>query len=173
MKIINHLTKTWQRMTHFKGESMKKIRLNIFETNSSSTHSITMYGRNNFVKPTSTIFVHFGEFGWEVETFRDWHDKLSYVLTAIQYHIHIPQDQITKKTILESKYGKWLLEMIKDYCGMEVIVSDCGGYFSVGYIDHESVYVLEWPETENVWKESMKNFIFNTRYILHTDNDNY
>lgn len=79
----------------------KQIRANVFETNSSSTHSVT-YNRNSnesnlslscrdfndYIKfdeyfKEDRIQVPFGKFGWEINTYDEVWDKLKYVATML------------------------------------------------------------------------------------------
>jgi hypothetical protein len=67
---------------------MKKvIRKGVFETNSSSTHSITIADsgklQNTLPITDGKIFVTCEEFGWEQEVHTDAYTKLSYLKTNI------------------------------------------------------------------------------------------
>ena len=105
---------------------MKQIRRNVFETNSSSTHSICISKA-----PATTRFkIHFriGEFGWE----NDCVDTADYLYTAI----------------LEQRDSDELLEKLKDMLDSNSIeykfekpkyeTSSDGSYkwLAEGYIDH-------------------------------------
>ena len=59
------------------------IRNNVFETNSSSMHSLSIRGKDNIFCPAYPLDGTFGEFGWGNETYSDYNDRLSYLLTAI------------------------------------------------------------------------------------------
>ena len=76
------------------------IRRGVFETNSSSTHSVSIIGRDNDthtielsdVPETDDLVVderynkvlsHFGEFGWGPEVYNSPAVKLSYLLTMV------------------------------------------------------------------------------------------
>ena len=61
---------------------MQKIRKNVFETNSSSTHSICIAKDMELIIPTSIHF-EFGEFGWEVDTLSSVYEKASYLYTGL------------------------------------------------------------------------------------------
>lgn len=163
---------------------MKQIRNNVFETNSSSTHSITINGlKDNMVLPyeKDNIEISFGEYGWEQERYSSYQDKLSYVLTMIQYHLPYSYDseEMGKNivnTILSSNYYKWLEEMVWDYCKKTLSVEEGGSDWSpAGYIDHQSTDILDewWSDDEGKFKDSMKDFIFNSKYGFVTDNDNH
>ena len=59
-----------------------QIRKNIFETNSSSTHAVSIFRGSNYSIPEK-IVIRPGEFGWECETFSDPESKLAYLYTWI------------------------------------------------------------------------------------------
>lgn len=70
---------------------MKQIRKNIFETNSSSTHSVSIANPKlnydqliDYVNPDDNmIHIQFGEFGWGYDEYEDAYNKLAYLLTMI------------------------------------------------------------------------------------------
>jgi hypothetical protein len=62
---------------------MKTItRQSVFETNSSSTHSISISDKSDFTtihpEADGNIYLNGGEFGWEVEEYRDPLTKANY-----------------------------------------------------------------------------------------------
>lgn len=59
-----------------------KIRKSVFETNSSSTHSICV-AKNNNTKNFYKLSFWFGEFGWEEDKLNDPQDKMTYLVTAL------------------------------------------------------------------------------------------
>jgi hypothetical protein len=61
---------------------MKQIRRNVFETNSSSTHSICIAKDAELTIPESLHF-DFGEFGWECDTLYSLGEKASYLYTGL------------------------------------------------------------------------------------------
>lgn len=145
----------------------------VFETNSSSTHSICL-GQGEVVKDTlpmdgDQVFIYPGEFGWEEYTYRDARTKASYALTwatsAEGYGV--------------GKTEAWL-QMLR-----EVILEETGAasvdfrklsddFKPLGYIDHQSIEGDGGPGGEAfASKESLANFIFNSDSILRTDNDNH
>jgi len=135
---------------------MKKIiRHSCWETNSSSTHSISIAKDNmNFVMDTiypdqdGVIRVFGQEFGWGWEKFNDSLTKLAYVF----------QDQGTNHYDL-------IVEVVKEQTGaLEVIFDENGGY-----IDHEGSGTAYGAVQS---KELLKNFIFNKNSWLFIGNDN-
>lgn len=135
---------------------MKKIiRTGVFETNSSSTHSLSVATENQeFVLDTiypdqhGVITVHDQQFGWEWMKYNDAMTKLAYLF----------QDQ-------GEMHGDLIIEAVKEQTGAEevrFIEED-------GYIDHDGR-----GTTSEVCgsKKDIKNFVFNKNSWLFTGNDN-
>lgn len=61
---------------------MIKIRKSVFETNSSSTHSICVAHTDDYKVPKKLHF-GFGEFGWERRTLRSTKQKANYLYTGL------------------------------------------------------------------------------------------
>lgn len=169
---------------------MIKIRNNVFETNSSSTHSVSIRGRDKelkFDKPTlsvnneNMVVSGFGEFGWEVESYIEQDTKLRYLLTMIMEFnkwdnpdFEIYQDEDFKK----------VEEVVKEYCNCDGIEIDseirlerydgyCYWKFD-GYIDHQSIEDYRClGNFLNDYGLTIKEFIFSPDVVLHTDNDNH
>jgi len=146
---------------------MKQTRKGFFETNSSSTHSISLGGDDlesiiHMLRPQFpgiqegdteyTINLAGYVFGWEIETYNDAEIKLAYALLDYAPDYQIVQD------------------VFKEITGVELVVKmseyDNNGY--TGYIDHQS----RGTATE-LSREELINFIFNPHSELHTDNDNH
>ena len=133
---------------------MKTIRKSVFETNSSSTHSITIGYGNNWDTLSSDedgcIFIFGGEFGWEEASYNDAYTKASYCATAAQY---------------DENRQEMLIKVISSYTNCKVDIT-----FDVGYIDHQSSEVAD----EVFYSyDDLKQFIFNKDSVLVTDNDNH
>ena len=62
---------------------MRKYRSNVFETNSSSTHSICVTKNNILDDKQKYVYFKFGEFGWERDELDSVGEKASYLYTAI------------------------------------------------------------------------------------------
>jgi len=142
---------------------MKVIREGVFETNSSSMHSIHIARAAktyDTIVPNDQgeIILTGGEFGWEQETYRGSTTKANYCAVDTEGN---PELRAT------------LEKVIKDHTGAKSVVFDIttdysGDYHS--YIDHESVGTShEAFESE----ETLKEFIFNPESCLITDNDNH
>lgn len=172
---------------------MKKIRKSVFETNSSSTHSITLcdteFLLDNSIIPDEdgNIVINGGDFGWEHEIYNDAWTKLNYIGTYIKewypedevcisgkyllgkkiefiLNENNEQDEIVEH--LSKKLKVILTTVIKEQTGCNNLIFDQIN----GYIDHQSVedknyhYLFEEPE-------KLRNFIFNKKSILKTDSD--
>ena len=138
---------------------MKKIRNGIFETNSSSTHSITL---GDFV-PTKNMtgwlpdedgnyHIAYGEFGWGPDEYNDCMTKASYALTFAKDDEH--KDELLKSALAD--------------VGIAPVVFDGDAYNA--YIDHQSSHVgaLLFESKENLLR-----FIFDSDSVLTIDNDNH
>lgn len=143
----------------------KKIRKGVFETNSSSTHSISIAVGNNeglldTIVPNEdgVIVLTGGEFGWEIEEYNDAITKANYC--AIDQLNNDERVEMLKRVIKEQTGAKMVTSIISDDW-------DNGDY---SYIDHQSVGTSDEAfESE----EKLREFIFNKNSILYTDNDNH
>ena len=153
---------------------MIKIRKGVFETNSSSMHSVAIVGANKMLvnrlyeNENEKIVVNPREYGWNGNNLTSPIEKLSYITTMIQYK-NIDSD--TENSI----YFEWLSEMVKDYTGLELIYQKQNDeYYPNGYIDHQSVDTLDsfWSDNEDEFKTNMKDLVFNEKYFIIIDNDN-
>jgi hypothetical protein len=136
---------------------MKKvlIRKGVFETNSSSCHSISIADdTKQFVMDTiypdqfGVVSIHGDEFGWEWFKHNDAITKASYA--AQQFS----QNDMALET---------LAEVIREQTGADQVK-----FFDLdsGYVDHDSYGIV--PSD----RESLKNFIFNRNSWLFGGNDN-
>lgn len=157
----------------------RQIRKGVFETNSSSTHSISFckkeLERNNMpIDCDGYIHARFGEFGWEIANYYDQENKLSYLLTMAMhlngfctfYGDDIDEDI---EHFMNTDDFKRISGDIADYVGCNGIIIDN----SEGYIDHQSredYFTLDQFLNENC--TDIINFVFGN-VVVHTDNDNY
>lgn len=137
---------------------MIKTRMSVFETNSSSTHSISIETAQSMdllqticPNDSGTIYLYGGEFGWEPETFTDAETKANYCATDMQ----------SDREKLEM-----LSEVIKDHTGAKAVIFD----LKDAYVDHQSAGTSYEAFAS---KKTLRDFIFNPKSTLHTDNDNY
>jgi hypothetical protein len=134
-----------------------KRRIDIFETNSSSSHSISFNpwksGKdgNTFVPDENgNIYIQGGEFGWDWNSFNDSETKANYYLERYK-------DQPERIELLK--------KVVEEYTGANVIISED----TDGYIDHQSFDTLDLPYGNS---EALKDWLFNPDNWLYTGNDN-
>lgn len=136
---------------------MKKlIRKGVFETNSSSCHSLSIDNTADvldtlYPNEEGNIILEGGEFGWEWFKHNDAKTKANYASIALKNNPDI------------------LIKVIKEQTGCnDVIIHTSDDYSSpyYSYIDHESYGVCPTDE------KSLKNFIFNKNSWLFGGNDN-
>lgn len=136
---------------------MKKqiIRIGVFETNSSSAHSISIADETKkfFLEPlypdeNGVITLCGGEYGWDWFKTNETEEKANYAAQQFSNN----QDMLDMLT-----------EIILETTGALNVVY---GNLDDGYIDHDSVGIL--PKD----KVDLKNFIFNKNSWLFGGNDN-
>ena len=163
---------------------MKKIiRKNVFESNSSSTHSFSYSNSTyNDLKVDydnyydNYIHTSLGEFGWEIKDYFSSSAKLDYILlVAANYedcYLYSWDEEQARNLakFQESSLFKEIEAVVKEYMDCDGIVLE---EYSQGYIDHQS---LEYDTFEdwlyNTGASSIEDFIFGD-IVLHTDNDNH
>jgi hypothetical protein len=180
---------------------MKQIRHGTFETNSSSTHSLVLTNSLLNIK-RNIVFenIGFGEYGWGYEELKSPEDKISYLITLIQYEddgvkaIRIPawddpkREELEKeysdaklKAILNSKYFIWIDDVVLNISGKKIELEKNVGYYDFGYIDHQSLEPNIFYKSgndifsmnEKSFKEFIKELIFTEKYFIAVDNDNH
>lgn len=174
---------------------MKQIRNSVFETNSSSTHSLSVRGKGYEYEQKEPLKGFFGEFGWGYEEQYRPDEKLSYVLTAIgvmeglgEFSSEAIDFKRVKERFLNNKYFKWLNEAIKEKTGSEIKFDwleieqnyKLDHWYCFGYIDHQSwndgvpdpLYDM-WVDNKKKFKKNMIELIFSYKYAIIIDNDNH
>ena len=149
------------------------IRKGGCETNSSSMHSLCFNKENIKLELyiPEVINVEFGEFGWGYEELKTILEKLSYVITSIQYY---DSNVAYVHDLFKSKYFIWLKEMVFEHTGSVINIIENDDKTYLGYVDHQSTDTLNdfWSNDEKEFKENMKNIIFNENCYIIIDNDN-
>lgn len=153
---------------------MIQIRQSVFETNSSSSHSIVVQ-KDSSVKPTGThsdfaefedgiLTLHQGNgfhWGWDVLT--NWLDRFAYTMAEFGEDENTAQD---------------ILERVKKYIDADATIifthepwwANGEEVPDFGSIDHQSQGTLMHFLSEKGIDEL--DFIFDDRYIVIIDNDN-
>lgn len=148
---------------------MRKIRTGVFETNSSSSHSICIDDKT-FILDTlipdadGVITIKPGQFGWEWKKYNDANAKASYCLTGTLY---VEDRQIALDNIRSVIQTQTLCEYVNLVEPKPNIAYD-----TWDYIDHQSVGILDKILFD---KDQLRQFIFNRKswLLLGNDNDNY
>lgn len=159
---------------------MIQIRKGVFETNSSSTHSITFSGKaleENTMRIDDDGYIHaeFGEFGWEVESYYDQETKLSYLLTMA---MHLNDCYVWCGNTEENEREIEEFMKTEDFARISNVVGEyahCNGIiidYSEGYIDHQSRDYDTLDDFLDDCGTDIINFVFGD-VIVNTDNDNY
>lgn len=143
---------------------MKAIRIGVFETNSSSTHSFVTGFEGYEIEPRIEPDWG-GEFGWQ---FDFWHcsgEKLAYICRCLLTY----EDEQTDEGIYNRL--KPLQDRLKNY-GVEFDIPTAEELEkSWGYVDHGNEYlydVLDIIETD----EGLLTFLFNNNNGIQGGNDN-
>ena len=138
------------------------IRHGVFETNSSSSHSISI-ARGAKIYETLKVDIYGcvrikpGEFGWDEERFYEPEDKASY---AMAYAAKQPNGDCLEM----------LGDVIKEHTGCKTVLFGEDECRNFGYIDHQSDDVCMDAFAS---KEALKEFLFNPESYVETDNDNH
>lgn len=177
-------------------EIMRQIRKNVFETNSSSTHSVSISSKNGgyydstalnaFIEYDNKVHVKFGEFGWEIEDYSLPYNKLQYIVTML---VETEGNDVScVEDLFETDGFKLINDAVADYCNCDGIWIDddmkldsytWGGktHYYIdhnGYIDHQSYEDYKSVQDFlNDYHLDVTQFIFDNGVIVHTDNDNH
>ena len=170
-----------------------QIRRSVFETNSSSTHSISIVREPTNIHFPTTLEFNVGEFGWEWKTYSDYLSKASYLYTAILYNTCLESntelsdgkqkcramvnEKLNKIKNALSKYGiKCIFHPFQiktynynDYSNGHPTWSYYPG--TRGYIDHGNG-LKEWINTILNDDALLINFLFDNSSVIETGNDN-
>ena len=168
------------------------IRRGVFETNSSSSHSISFCNsdkdkllKNNLdIDKDNCIYAAFNSFGWENAEYTDQFTKFQYICTMWAM-LEIDNKCCNINDIYNTVGFKLIDECVKKHCACKRFVVDLNASdveengtlrlkYESGYIDHNSV-----KKSQNNIKKYLKdnnldiyNFIFNNKVVLTTGNDN-
>lgn len=162
---------------------MIQIRKGLFETNSSSSHSLVVsknsrgYNYNLPVNERGRLTIRFGEYGLGPEVLYTPYEKLCYWMTEYasefwnDWNPEYEGKSFTDKLqIFEGKREiKEAIKTIKKLCKDVKKVDfespdESDSYYSFGYIDHDSEGLIRGAD--------LKETVFNDSCIIIIDNDN-
>lgn len=132
---------------------MKVIRRGIFETNSSSTHAISIPKNEKYTLPKRMTFKDDGEFGWEYDILEKKKCRWNYLYTALK--------SLNKQDYIDKLYN-YLTED-----GIKVHFNNNGD----GYIDHENK-LDDFIEALMNNKDLLYRYLFCENSFIMTGNDN-
>ena len=170
------------------------IRQSIFETNSSSIHSLVYSKKRRdhkyhlWVDTDGVLIIHFKEYGWSApddmdDLLLESNDKLDYIVTSLCWDL---EDQLTEDIIKDqnkiyeflcshNKTVAKLFDLIKIKCSevkdIQFALNEkyqwLGTDSALGWIDHQSS-----EEMTPYSAEQLVDIIFNTGAMIVIDNDN-
>lgn len=165
---------------------MLNIRRGVFETNSSSMHSLTMSFKikpvtkeeiartMEYASSNGKIVGGFGEYGWGYDRLSSFEEKLSYVLTWIKEHTKSKEEwHPAPDEVKVNPHFVRLAAFLKKVtgCDLEIEEDDIDG----SYIDHESIELLKdlFNAKDDEYEELMTKLLFDYEIMIIIDNDNH
>jgi len=166
---------------------MKVIRNQVFETNSSSTHSISIYKWTPTEEkdiPFNTEIVVNGEIPGQTDI-KDEMGKLNYIIVLLasiaekRYPDYYGDNRDKYfDALINSNHFVWLKEIVKEKCNTDIIYHSDGNYypyFETTYDEYRSIEdVLGFNvDNENEFKINIKEIIFNKFYVIEDKENEY
>ena len=144
------------------------IREGVFETNSSSTHSICIAVDDSLLNEPDFVHFKLGEFGWDRDRLDTIEAKASYLYTAIADNYYHENRQAFEAYL--KKIKKFLKENDIE-CKFDEIVQRNDGYCECGYIDHGyELKAFVDLITSSCWR--LHRYLFSDKSFILTGNDN-
>lgn len=153
---------------------MQQIRKKVFETNSSSSHSLTVSHGDLMATPlppdvlrTGQVTVSKGEYGWEWYRYYTVLNKAAYLVTQL-FSDDIPAgtcEEVTDELREQSEQFDRLCRVFEAFTGVKLYVLPG----SSGYIDHDSVGVGRAAMNSD---EELHALLFGEDSYIETGNDN-
>ncbi len=154
----------------------RQIRQGVFETNSSSTHSICIATETEYDIPKRVEF-GFGEFGWAIDKLSDRKERADYLYTCISYVNDINQIQeyldfiyktLRKHGVDEIYFDSFALNV---YAGWSEDVELAISSPNYTYVDHGG-YALEFVDAVCTNEKLLLDYLFSDKSFILTGNDN-
>lgn len=155
----------------------QQIRKSVFETNSSSSHSLTLSKGDLAPRPFSAeqlrqgvVEVGLGEYGWEWCRYYRAENKLAYLVTQLvgtRTPSGCPQD-VTRLLCEDDPRVQMLCDAVREHTGCTLLIRE-----SSGCIDHQSASGEAGVGLElfnNV--QTLRRFVFDPASCVQTGNDN-
>ena len=158
---------------------MLQVRKNVFETNSSSTHSLVISKKDRDydyclpIEDDGTLVVTFGEFGWGPEVLAQPIEKLTYLVTDRCNLYGLSEEdphegEELQEFIKSDEAIQEIIEVVKSCCPdvQDIRFELCDSWNPFGYVDHQS------QGTSCESDLSIEEIIFSNKVIILIDNDN-
>ena len=149
---------------------MKQIRKNVFETNSSSCHSLVI-SKDDYGPKHIPAYLNFNadeDYGWERSCYSSTEDKVSYLYTAmLNCDLSAQAKEFRRK--LEEDFK--IKIFVPDYKRETSKYSDWEFWNNGGSVDHAEELV---PFINEILEDDdkLKRFLFDPRSCIYTGNDN-
>ena len=161
---------------------MKRVvRKNVWETNSSSVHSLSVSKKGlekSELEPSKDGYIHvtMQYFGRELNYYYSQMDKLCYLLVCCCYMAGCVHDINNVNTLYEDYHFQAIQEAVRHYIeqwGRHDVLGIKVDHLELAELDHQSIPEYgEFPIDVNIWnEESIQDFIFNSYISLKTDCD--
>ena len=162
-----------------------QIRRGVFETNSSSVHTITITKNQNNLKFPKKLIFDSGDYGWEHDCLTTPEEKASYLWEGI---IYVFPDHENKNLTEYNKAIASITKILKSvgvkavfkYNNPKYKESKYGGYYKFynkegyeddGYVDHcDELITFLYDVCFD--KTKLLNYLFSTESFIKTGNDN-
>lgn len=174
----------------------RQIRVGVFETNSSSTHSVSIYNRGKRIFsdiPKGTEVILDDTYRYETDIF-DELGKLNYVVTMLasivedrQYDDELKINSFDEMVSLN--WFKWLADVVKEESNTVIIYKcpiyysgkerDCVPYYSTSYDEDDSIeYIFtdgdsDILDNEAKFKERVRDIIYNPSVNIEDKENEY
>ena len=148
------------------------IRMNQWETNSSSVHQLVIKG-GNCVVPKS-VSIYGGEYGWGHDVLKTTNEKLSYVFTNLYYLSSKEEFDEVYEELKQFLYDSGVKEIgdpdFKDR--PEDSWSCCKFYDMKGYVDHQSLGTGNFVSMIKNHSGDLYTLLFDPTSYITIGNDN-
>lgn len=154
----------------------KQIRRGVFETNSSSMHSLSIsrVGKEydtsikySIHDDDNKLYIPFGEFGWGYDRYDDSYHKLQYALTMV--FATDARDAVCADDFYNTEGFKEINELIKEKF-------NCDGIVIKDRFETHSYYRTKWDDEKRGWVEDKNDlYVYLTcdGYIDHQSCEGY
>lgn len=146
---------------------MQKIRENVFETNSSSVHSIVSLFRKDETEYKGKVIVHpFDEESTDLYLLCTPLEKMSYMLAHLKYESH------EEDPTMDERF-KWMKEIWAEETCSELVYKKNKGENPFGYLNHQVIgdFSDYFWNYESEFKPKMRHLIFNANTQIELSHD--